>query len=184
MKKTLIFGLLFFSMISYGQIQADNTKKLLTSKYHGIYSYGKDVEKSRIGTIFIYPETDSTILFYIDLNRGAPSYNMGSRYGQLRINNGSGTFYTKLNSSDKGCKLTFLFSKKILTIKTADEQGECGFGYAVFADGIFKRTTNKMHDYFEDMEGKKIYFKKQSQKTIIRNDKCLDVINGANSTTP
>jgi hypothetical protein len=52
--------------------------KTATAKYLGIYSYGDDVEKGKTGTVFIYPETDSTILFYIDLNRGAPSYNMGS----------------------------------------------------------------------------------------------------------
>ena len=160
MKKTVIFALLFFSMISYSQVQVDKTNKLLTSKYQGTYSYGKDVERGRIGTIFIYPETDSTILFYIDLNRGAPSYNMGSRYGQLKITNGSGTFYTKLGSSNKGCKLTFLFSKKSLTIETVEEQDDCEFGYAVVADGVFMRTTNKLPDYFVDMEEKKIYFKK------------------------
>ena len=159
MKKTLIFGLLFFSIISYGQTKIDRTNKLLTSKYAGTYGYGKDVEKGRIGTIFIYPETDSTILFYIDLNRGAPSYNMGSLYGRVKIINSSGTFYTKFDYSDNGCKWTFLFLRSNLTIKTIDEQDNCGFGGAVFADGIFKRISNKMLDYFEDMEGKKIYFK-------------------------
>ncbi len=159
MQKTLAFGFLFFSIITYGQTKVKKTDKRLTSKYAGTYSYGKDIEKGRIGTIFIYSETDSTILFYIDLNRGAPSYNMGSLYGRVKIINGSGTFFTKFDYSENSCKWNFRFLKNDLTIKTVDEQDDCGFGYAVIADGIFRKTSNKMLNYFEDMEGKKIYFK-------------------------
>ena len=56
-----------------------------TIKYTGTYQLGDDIEKERIGTITIYPETDTTVLFYIDLNRGAPSYNMGQLYGRLKV---------------------------------------------------------------------------------------------------
>jgi hypothetical protein len=135
---------------------------VLTLNYAGTYSYGTDVEKGGIGTIFIYPETDSTILFYIDLNRGAPSYNMGSLYGRVKIYNGNGTFYTKFDFIDNSCKWTFQFSKDILTIKTVDGQYGCGFGHAVYADGNFKRVSNKTPDYFENGEGTKVYFKTTS----------------------
>ena len=157
MKRTAAISLLLFSVISFGQTK---TNKFLTSKYTGTYAYGRDIEKERIGTIFIFPETDTTILFYIDLNRGAPSYNMGSLYGRVKIVSNKGTFSTSFDSSNKGCKWTFLFSKNNLTIKTVDEQDYCGFGYAVFADGVFKRTSNRIISSFEDMEGKKIYFTK------------------------
>jgi hypothetical protein len=157
MKKTVVISLLFCSVISFGQTK---TNALLTSKYTGTYGYGRHIEKERIGTIFIVPETDTTILFYIDLNRGAPSYNMGSLYGRVKIVNNRGTFSTSFDSSGKGCKWTFLFSKNSLTIETVDGQDYCGFGYAVIADGVFKRTSNKFISSFEDMEGKKIYFSK------------------------
>jgi len=159
MKQTLIFGLLFLSLISYGQTKTDATNKLITTKYSGFYSYGTDVEKGRIGTIFIYHETDTTILFYIDLNRGAPSYNMGSLYGRVKITSDTGLFYSKFAYADMGCKWIFHFTKNSLTIKTVDEQDYCGFGHAVFADGEFKRKSNKSEDFFENMEGEKIYFK-------------------------
>jgi hypothetical protein len=151
MKLTTIFGLLLLSITSSGQTTT------MTEMYAGTYSYGDDVEKGRIGTIFIYPESDSTILFYIDLNRGAPSYNMGSLYGRVIIKNDSGIFYTKFDYAEKGCKWIFKFSKSNLNIKVIED--ECGFGRAVYADGEFKRVSQKSLDYFEDMEGKKIYFK-------------------------
>ena len=159
MKQTIIFGLLFLSLISYGQSSPDATNKLITTKFSGFYSYGTDVEKGRIGTIFIYSETDTTILFYINLNRGAPSYNMGSLYGRVKITGDSGMFYSKFDYAAKGCKWTFRFTKNSLTIKTVDEEYDCGFGHAVFGDGEFKRKSKKSEDFFEDMEGKKIYFR-------------------------
>ena len=159
MKQILIFGLLSLAFCSHGQGTTEKINKLVTSKYAGTYSFGTNIEKERIGTIFIYPETDTTILFYIDLNRGAPSYNMGSLYGRVRITNGVGTFETKFGFGDKGCRWTFKFLKNNLIIKTVDGQDKCGFGAYVFADGEFKQTSNKTSDYFEDMEGRKFYFK-------------------------
>src|SRR5258705_7715316 len=143
MKQILIFGLLTLTFCARGQVSTEKVNKLATSKYAGTYSFGKDIEKERIGTISIYPETDSTILFNIDLNRGAPSYNMGSLYGRVRITNGDGTFHSKFDHSDKGCKWTFKFSKNTLIIKTVEGQDECGFGAFVFADGEFKQISNK-----------------------------------------
>lgn len=151
MKLIIIFGVLLLSIPCIGQTVSK------TLKYAGTYSYGKDIEKGRIGTVVIYSETDSTILFYFDLNRGAPSYNMGYLYGRVIIKNDSGTFYTRFDQADDGCKLIFKFSKSKLTIKSIEYN--CGFGGLVYADGEFKKVSKKALDYFEDMEGKKVYFK-------------------------
>lgn len=151
MKLIIISGLLLLSLPSIGQTA---TKTL---KYGGTYSYGDNVEKGRLGTIYIYSETDSTILFYIDLNRGAPSYNTGYLYGRVIIKNDSGTFYTKFDPAEDGCKLIFKFSRSKLTIKSIEVN--CGFGGLVYADGEFKKISKKALDYFEDEEGKKVHFK-------------------------
>jgi hypothetical protein len=154
-KKTFIFSLLCLSLALSGQTI---TKKLLTTKYAGTYSYG-DIEKSGIGTIYIYPETDSSILFYIDLNRGAPSYNMGSEYGRIKIINGKGTYYTKESGEEIGCKWNIQFIKNTIIIKTLENQDNCGYGYGVFNDGIYYQTSKIISTYFENQEGIKIYFK-------------------------
>lgn len=48
--------------------------------YAGSYSFGSNVEKRSVGSLIVYPETDSTILFYFQGNKGAPSYNIGQLY--------------------------------------------------------------------------------------------------------
>lgn len=160
MKLTLIFGLLILSLTIGGQTSTLLTHKPLTSKYSGTFNYGADVEKGRMGTILIYPETDTTVLFYINLNRGAPSYNMGSLYGRVILENGAGTFYTKFDKADNGCKWTFDFVKDSLTIKTIAGYYDCGFGNAVYADGVYTKQSYRLLEYFEDMEGEKVYFSK------------------------
>lgn len=158
MKLTLIFGLLFFLFSCYAQNMTGRKSKPDTLKYSGTYGYG-DINKTRTGTVTIYPETDSTILFYIDLNRGGPSFNMGSDYGRVKIINGTGIYYIKGNEGDKSCKWSFEFNKNNLIIKTLEHQDNCGFGYGVYVDGTFTQTSNRIIEYFENQEGTKIYFK-------------------------
>ena len=155
---TLIF--LVFCSASFSQTKIIAKNSLATSKYKGFYSFGTSVEKGKVGTIQVYSETDSTILFCIDLNRGAPSYNMGFLYGRLKIIKDSGMFYFKDTNLENGCKWSFKFSKYILKIKTLENMDDCGFGGGVFADGIYKRISSKTQNYFQDGEGRKFYFKK------------------------
>jgi hypothetical protein len=164
MKEKLLIGLVFITSISVGQI---NT--LQTYKYRGVYSYGNDIEKGRVGTIIIYAETDSTILFYFDLNRGAPSYNMGTLYGRVKINNDKGVFNIVLPYQSGGCKMTFKFTNDLLTIDEIDGFNECGFGHAVFADGEYQKQKGKFQDYFTDSEGTKYFFKKTSPEEFYKD---------------
>ncbi len=157
MKTVLILCLIVLSNSIYAQTPIN---QLLTYKYTGTYSYGKDIEKERIGNIFIYPETDSTILFYIDLNRGAPSYNMGSHYGRVVIKNGMGIFYTKNQYENGACQWSFEFSNKSLTIKTIKNNFDCAMGHGVYADGVFDLFSHKLVEYFENQEGRKTYYSK------------------------
>ena len=171
MKLILIIPLLF-SIAGLGQTTSTKIRKLPTSKYQGFYWYGKDVEKSSIGALLIYPETDSTVLFYIDLNRGAPSYNMGSLYGRIKVINDSGIFYSEsdsLGSLGKGCKFLMQFFQNKIKIETIEDYYDCGFGYGVDVDGEFIKKSNKKIDYFEDQEGKKIYFEKTKPQEYYKN---------------
>ncbi len=157
MRLGIIF-LLFISIGGFGQTEAARNGVLLTSKYAGQYGYGRNIEKERIGYLQVYAESDSTILFYMDLNRGAPSYNMGALYGRVRIAHDTGTFFMMFDTLSKGCKLLFHFFNGKFDISTIGEQDDCYFGYGVEADGSFKQYSNKSKPYFENQEGKKIYF--------------------------
>ncbi|HYI77460.1 MAG TPA: hypothetical protein VEW65_07545 [Chryseolinea sp.] len=146
----LIALLILFSFTAYGQIES---QQLQTTKYAGSFSYTK--HKSATGTILIYPETDSTVLFYIDVNRGAPSYNMGSLYGRLKITKGLATYVSK----DQGCQWTIQFTNDRLTIVTVKDFSDCRLGNGVVVDGSFGRTSMKVPDHFVDREGTKYFFK-------------------------
>lgn len=141
----------------------------MTYKYAGRYSYGSSPEKGRVGTILIYPETDTTVLFNIDISLGPPSYNMGQLYGRLKLKSDTCLFYTKFEFAEMGCKWRLVFSKNKLTILTIDDQDGCGFGHSVYADNVYKLVTRKIVNYFEDMEGTKIYFNKTSPEDYYKN---------------
>lgn len=159
-----IFLAIFFLTINISVFAQTKKNSLGTSIYAGVYEYGDNIEKEPIGSVRIYPETDSTILFFIDVNRGAPSYNMGQLYGRLKVKNNTGVFY--LNSADKkSCKFNCQFKEALLIISTIEDQDECGFGYGVFVDGVFKRKSRKIPAYFFDATGTKFYFKTTKPET-------------------
>jgi len=139
----------------------------VTSKFAGTYSFGKDIEKERVGTVIVYPETDSTILYYIDLNRGAPSYNMGSLYSRVKLKNGEAEFQTQV-SPNKCCKWVFKFSNEALTIATVENCVDCGFGYHVYVDGKYFRISKKIPEHFVNGEGRKIFFKETTPEKYLK----------------
>src|SRR5688572_8195055 len=109
-------------------------KAFKTSILSGTYQYGKNVHKNSVGLVTVYPESDSTILFYLDLNRGAPSYNMGQLYGRLKVDAFKGLFYSKTDSFGISCKFLCEFKGDRLIISVIDSQDSCGFGYGVYPD--------------------------------------------------
>ncbi len=141
-----------------------------TSKFAGTYSYGKDVEKEPVGSILIYPETDNTILFYLDVCKGASQgYRLGQLYSRLKItSSGQGNFSEKYEWEQKGCKWTLQISGDKLEIKTVDSQDGCGFGYGVIADGTYLRTSKMIPEFFTDGHGNKIFFKDTKPETYLQ----------------
>lgn len=140
-----------------------NTERLKTLKYAGTYrfgSYGDTTQTGPGGQVIIYALTDDSVLFYLDVSRGAPSYNMGSMYNRLFVNSNKCIFNIKLDYCDNPCKLEFEFNDSTLTISTIDN--DCGFGGNVIADGIYKKVDSNQPKYFENGEGDKVYFDKMT----------------------
>lgn len=124
----------------------------------GTYSFGEDIEKGHIGTIFIYPLTKDKALFYLDVNRGAPSYNMGLLFGELTIKENIG-FYDSNNDEDLDCAFKFEFTSDQVKVTTKEGHDNCGFGGNVYADFTYKRIDKTLPKYFIEMEGDTVYFK-------------------------
>jgi len=163
MKKIITFVLtiaLFSCNTAKTVSQKTQNKVLETKKYAGVYSYGSgSADTGAIGYITVFPETDNTILFYIDLNLGPKSYNGGSLYGRLTLKGGKGVF----NSSNyvyegTGCKWNVSIQNDTMHIETID--GNCGFGHNVSAGGTYTRKDNRKPDFFENAQSEKIYFAK------------------------
>lgn len=166
MKKGSLLGVILVLLLFFISNTA-NSQVVKTNKYAGLYSFGNSPKKGAVGSATIYPETDSTVLFYIDICRGAPSYNLGQLYSRLKLLNGKGVYYSN-DFGDKGCKWEIIFDNNSLIIKTIDDCDECGFGHAVFADNKYARKDNLIHNFFTDGHGRKIYFNKTSPADYLK----------------
>jgi uncharacterized protein (TIGR02145 family) len=119
----------------------------------GTYSFG---DEGPSGTALIYPLTDSSALFYIDLSLGAPSYNSGSMSGQMAIKGSIGKYVLK--DEDFDCILNFKFSSQKLDITTESGHDNCGFGGNVYADNSYKQLDKPIPEYFIDIQGDTVFF--------------------------
>lgn len=158
MRLISLLGLLLATLP--GLAQNEPPKSVQTEKYSGIYSFGESAEKGPVGRVIVYAETDTTVLFFIDVCRGAPSYNLGQHYGRIQIEKGKGIYFSKKNFRETGCKWHFSFDGNVLGIKTIDNCYECGFGGNVIADNEYVRKEFSVPEYFIDMRGTKIHFRK------------------------
>ena len=156
-----MFSLLIFSFLLY---QIPGTLIDQTPKLAGTYTYGGKSEDSPSGQILIHPIDDHTFNFYLDVNRGAPSYNMGQIYGRafVQADKGIWVFQKTDTTSEKSCALTFSFKKGTVTIKTLSDEEDCGFGYGVIADGKYKRTNTNIPTYYITPTEDTVYFKKET----------------------
>lgn len=125
-------------------------------KYSGVYAY-RIGEDGPMGTILVYPNSDTSYLFYMDLSRGAPSYNMGARFGEVVMRGDTG-FYSVREDEFEDCTFTFLFTEKEVKVITDEAHDDCGFGYGVYADQTYPRTDTLAPTYFINMEGDSFAF--------------------------
>lgn len=135
-------------------------KALKTAGYGGSYSYGDDAEKGPVGSMIIYPETDSSVLFFLSVSVGPPSYNSGELYDRLKLDNGSGIYSAKQPDDDKGCKWQVTIEGSTLSVKTLEDAYDCGFGANVIADGKYNRVSSDVPEYFIGGGGDTTYFSK------------------------
>lgn len=138
------------------------TENLLTSKYAGIYGYGTS-QKTGYGEIYFYPETNNTMLFYVYISRGGPSYHVGAMAERIKMVNGKGIFREKLYD-DGYCTFYVQFQHDDVIIRTDSVENECGFGVDVFIDGEYRRKTKKIPQFYHEGNDEKIYFKDLSKR--------------------
>ena len=142
----LVMILFVFSFSTFGQ----NIFPLGTFQRMGI-------NEVQTGNLLAYPESDSTVVIFIEVTKGAPSYNSGTIYSRVTRTE---TAILKLIDEYFDCELEMKIQYNSIVITTKKEN--CGFGHGVSADGTFELTNSEIPEFFENMEGTKIFFSETS----------------------
>ncbi len=144
------YPLLFLFLISSFVATSQN------DSISGIYSFGESPEKAG-GILYLYPAHDSTYLFYLELGRGAPSYNSGAMVGEFTLGANNTAHYELIDAANR-CRLSFLFQETSVQISSHEAANGCGFGFGVSADGVYTQTSTEIPTYFHNRIGQKTYF--------------------------
>ncbi|GGF04197.1 hypothetical protein SAMN05443634_10274 [Chishuiella changwenlii] len=139
------------------------TEKVKPLSIVGTYSFGTNLEKGAIGKVYVYPITDSTAVFYLDVSEGAPDYMLTTLYGEMLVKDNVGTYDSKKDKQGaeqygdalSNCVMKFEFKQGELTIKPK-EKG-CGFGKDASVYSTYKLINETTPKYFENVQGTKSY---------------------------
>jgi len=120
----------------------------------GTYTFGDVEEKGPVGSVMVYPLNENSALFYLYVGRGAPSYNSGRLFGEMKIEDNIGTYV----DPDLNCLLKFEFNSNQLIVSYGGEQNDCGFGNGVYADNTYSHSDKSVPTHFTTGEGEEIQF--------------------------
>jgi hypothetical protein len=131
----------------------------LTTQYAGEYNWGDTTRQDAGGTLTVYPESDSTVLFYLDVSAGPPAFHVGQLYQRAVVRGGVAQCAFKEDYDEKGCRLTINFRPQAAVVSTVEGYGECGFGQGVYADETYRRTSSAVPQQFEEGAGRAVKFR-------------------------
>ncbi len=172
LKQVLIIATLYLSIsISLAQ----------TNTHGGYYQYSF-AGSGAYGIASIYPTSDSTLKFYLELNKGGTSMNGGGLLGELELYDANSGEYAAIDD-DEICCLHFQFNDDTLRITTANNGFECGFGAGVAADGVFVRKNKTISQtYTESMIGTLRWFELHELTDTTLSNEVVLVVNPSYNT--
>jgi len=131
----------------------------LTASYAGEYNWGDPQRKEAGGTLYVYPESDSTVLVALDISNGPPAFHLGNLYQRVAVRRGVGHCAFRSEEYLQDCRLRLAFAAQAVVVTTEQGHGECGFGQGVAADETYRRTSAAVPPYFTDGSGKTFFAK-------------------------
>lgn len=144
-----------------------------TARFAGTYMFGSAIHKDADededdhvgpgGKVLLYPESDSTMLFFMEVEKGEPANTIGRLTGKITLKSNKGIFTLNNPQGIPVCKLSFQIEKRFLDIRTVDGLAECGFGPGVRADNRFFRYSGEIPECYE-VDGKKTCFEQTLEK--------------------
>ena len=169
----ILFFAIIFLLSNQVLLHSGEPAKRHTARFAGTYMFGsaihKDVDEDADdhvgagGTVLLYPETDSTMLFFMEVEKGEPANAIGRLAGKIILKSNKGIFTLNNSQGVSVCKLSFQIEKKYLDIRTMEGLGDCGFGPGVKADNRFFRYSGEIPQSYT-IEGKNIYFEKPEKQ--------------------
>lgn len=152
-------GLLIFYLLLFLSVDVYSQAK----KFAGTYT-NLSFKDGPTKELILYDVNDTTLYFYMEACKGAPSYNSGSEDGIVMVKGDTGQFI----SDDADCILFFYFGKKDVIVRSKERNDGCGYGNGVGPDGTYPLTSRKRPKYFIDRHGDTIYFSKYNPKTYLK----------------
>lgn len=158
MRKLTIFVGLF---ICLGLLASCFTSKqsgdFSKNKFVGKYSYGTNVNEGPVGSIHLYPNSDSTSYFYLELNQGAPSLRSDVLTGFIKVLNTNRAIYSTQGEGG-GCIFELNLKDDKIQITTDPQRSDCFFFVSFSANGIYKCKSSARPEYYIDRHADTIYF--------------------------
>ena len=104
----------------------------------GTWEWG---DTQRGGGELLVIEEPTRVRFQLELWRGAPSHNMGFLEGTVTVKDGRGRFSSR--EAGMACDIDFTFQQDKVVVHQTGTDAACGFGHEVYADGTYKRTSQR-----------------------------------------
>ena len=162
-------GLCAIILISIMLVFALHTSAQKTSKYAGTYNFKGDDSLS--GYLIVYPETDSTMLFYIHRAATKPIYETWGNYGRMHmnLNTNIGVYYRGDKSLGMQCMLIFQFLNGRVFVPRDKAHDKCLYSPRnsenVMAYGEYDISDSNKVNYFIYSKKDTIYFNGKSLKS-------------------
>lgn len=169
MKKIIQSFIVILVVMLVSHISAYSVNKPTTYKYAGVYKSGTTTKKGHVRTVRVYPESDSTILVYIEIITMDPGNNLGELFTRIKIIEGKGEFL-RIDTTDENkidsISFRFEFKKNKLLIdfqyyscSSSDNINLFEFGGAhTHITGEYRQISKTPPTYFIDFEETKNYF--------------------------
>lgn len=182
MDKLIIMKIYFITLF----LNLSGIVALAQTDYTGIYSYSFPVDRNithikpgkedggASGELILAKMEGEQYNFWLNINRGWPSYNNGYIGGIINIEKGKATLSQQDPYEAGFCILNFTFKTGLIEI-VSEGYEHCGFGNAVYADGKFMKSKKILTgEYlFSMFEGMGTVKEIKSDKAIIYKDSNL-----------
>jgi len=116
-------------------------------------------DSGKVGHLLLHPISKDKYEFSLKLNRGKPSYNSGHLYGVITFKGSVASFISdEFEFKSKICELKFSHNNESIVISTENSNNRCGFGFGVYADGTYSKTSSEVPATYIDALGNDVAF--------------------------